>query len=91
MFQCLEEWLKYCWPIWKLSSDYKMISALLKVLLTSKDSEIATHIQKLLITLICLCKTDEQKQIIANLDKANEIQNTEFNLRIEAIKQEINV
>lgn len=89
--QCLEEWLKYCWPIWKLSSDHKMISALLKVLLTSKDSEITTHIQKVVITLICLCKTDEQKQIIANLDKANDIQNTEFNLRIEAIKQEINV
>ncbi|CAH2105364.1 unnamed protein product [Euphydryas editha] len=89
--QCLEEWLKYCWCIWKLSSDHKMISTLLKVLLTNKDNEIATHIEKLLITLISLCKTDEQKHIIANLDKADEIQNDDFNMRIEKIKQQIEV
>ncbi|XP_050343600.1 uncharacterized protein LOC126769101 [Nymphalis io] len=89
MLQCLEEWIRYCWCIWKLHSDHKMISILFKVLYTCKDEDIATHMQKLLITIISLCKTDEQEQIIADLEKAIDMENNNFNTRVETIKQEI--
>ncbi|XP_045765454.1 uncharacterized protein LOC123867453 [Maniola jurtina] len=86
--ECLDEWIIHCWCIWKLSSDYKIISTLLKILYTCQRVYIASRVQRLIIILICLCKDSEQKQLIANLEKANTIDNDVFKKRVEEIRQE---
>ncbi|XP_034830042.1 uncharacterized protein [Maniola hyperantus] len=87
--ECLDQWIIHCWCIWKLSSDYKIISILLKILYTSQKDDISLKIQRLIIILICLCKDNEQKKLIANLEKANTIDNNDvFKKRVQEIKQE---
>lgn len=88
-FQCLEEWIKYCWCAWKFSTDHKVISTLLKVLYECNNEETVAHIQRLVVTLISISKTEEQKQIMNNLEKANLVKKANFRDRINAIKQEI--
>lgn len=77
--------------MWKFSSDHKLISTLLKVLYECKNEETATQIHKLVVTMINICKVEEQKQILVNLEKANVIKNENFKQRINLIKQEIHI
>ncbi|XP_023941793.1 uncharacterized protein LOC112048495 [Bicyclus anynana] len=83
---CLDEWVVQCWCVWQLSTDYKMISVLLKVLYTCKVEQHADTIQSLIIILICLNKESDKKLLVANLDKAKFLDDKVFKFRIEKIK-----
>ncbi|VVC97702.1 unnamed protein product, partial [Leptidea sinapis] len=90
VLECLEKWIEFNWPVWRLENDYKVLRALLKVLYICKDDELNQQTYKLIVTLICLCTIDEQKLIINQLNEAQEIQCDNFKDKIENIKAFLN-
>ncbi|XP_050669955.1 uncharacterized protein LOC126968851 isoform X2 [Leptidea sinapis] len=88
--KCLETWIEFNWPVWRLENDYKVLCALLKVLYICKDDELNQQMYKIIVTLICLCTIDEQKLIINQLNEAQEIQCNNFKDKIENIKAFLN-
>ncbi|XP_041970701.1 uncharacterized protein LOC121727091, partial [Aricia agestis] len=67
--QCLKEWIKYCWCVWKFPKDHKMMSVLLKLLYTCKNEELIKVIQDIFLTLYSLCSNIEQEQILCEIQK----------------------
>ncbi|XP_072939378.1 uncharacterized protein [Epargyreus clarus] len=65
--ECLEEWIKYCWPVWKLPVDFKVLCALLKYYSKCNTGEGGLFVQRLIVTLVSLCSAEEQKQFVTKL------------------------
>ncbi|KAL0832594.1 hypothetical protein ABMA28_000792 [Loxostege sticticalis] len=71
VLECLENWIKYCWCVWKLAPNKKLMSALIKILYVScKEDDVAAKIQNIFLTLCKLCTEDEQKEIYNNIKKS---------------------
>ncbi|XP_031766618.2 uncharacterized protein LOC113515514 isoform X2 [Galleria mellonella] len=89
VLKCLEVWIKYCWCIWRLPSDQKFLSTLLKLLYVScQDEEKAARIQILIITLITLCTKEEQNALYKNIEESTvHINRPEFVNTLEVIKK----
>ncbi|CAK1545918.1 unnamed protein product [Leptosia nina] len=82
---CLEQWIVYCWPVWKYSLDHKMLSSLLKVLYVCKEEILVNLIQKIIVILISLCTPIEQKQLLHHLEKYQDIQCDFYSNKVEKI------
>lgn len=87
--ECLETWIRYCWCIWKLSSDHKVLSILFKVLYTCKEKCLLSKIQNLIQTLISLCNVEDQKKIRNSLEISPEMTNPDFIEAVQSIKNKI--
>ncbi|PZC85500.1 hypothetical protein B5X24_HaOG216608 [Helicoverpa armigera] len=87
VMQCLLMWIRHCWCIWRLPTDQKILSALIKTLYVAKDETTVVQLQQLISTLIKLCTEEEQKQIISNLESVPKESNNDFSKRINAIKE----
>lgn len=90
VLECLEMWIRHCWCVWKLTSDYKILSSLFKILYTSKDEITKLRIQNLILTLLKLCAKEEQMVIVKNFDKRPKCTNEDFVMRLDVIKKAIN-
>ncbi|XP_059056772.1 uncharacterized protein LOC131850537 [Achroia grisella] len=91
VLECLETWIKYCWCIWRFSSDQKILSTLLKLLyVSSGDEQKASKIRIVIITLVCLCTKEEQRIIYKNIEDATQqINKPEFVSSLEIIKNSV--
>ncbi|KAJ8733466.1 hypothetical protein PYW08_001764 [Mythimna loreyi] len=89
VMECFLMWIRYCWCIWKLSTDQKILAALIKTLYVAKDDTTISQIQNLIIALIHLCSKEEQMQICSNLETVPKGLNNDFLIRINAIKESI--
>ncbi|KAJ0178948.1 hypothetical protein K1T71_005723 [Dendrolimus kikuchii] len=87
LLRCFEMWIRHCWCVWKLSTDQKLLSLLVKLLYVTTE-EYWTKIAHLIITLIKLCSVEERKQISENLN-TSKFCNSKFLERLELIKREI--
>lgn len=88
LLECIEMWVKHCWCVWRLHSNQKLLSLLLKLLYCSVKEEFTSKIVNLLIVLINLCSKAEQKQIILDMN-ACEFTSLEFNKRLDLVKANI--
>ncbi|XP_075971428.1 uncharacterized protein LOC142973523 [Anticarsia gemmatalis] len=73
VLECLQTWVKYCWCVWKLSADHKMLSSLFKILYLTKKESTRKSIKELILTLINLCTEDEQAEIYENLQELSKM------------------
>ncbi|CAB3239093.1 unnamed protein product [Arctia plantaginis] len=78
VIECFQMWLRYCWCIWKLSANHKMLASLFKILYLSKNEVTQLKVQNLIVTLIKLCTKEEQIDILENLDDPLKCSNKDF-------------
>ncbi|XP_053604202.1 uncharacterized protein LOC128671592 [Plodia interpunctella] len=92
VLECLSVWLKHCWCVWRLASDQKMLSLLLKILfVTSEADTTVTVLLNLVLTMVQLCTKEEQLQICKNMESftATHKSNQSFLNNLEIIKKGI--
>ncbi|XP_063824007.1 TELO2-interacting protein 2-like [Ostrinia nubilalis] len=69
--ECLENWVKYCWCVWKLSQNQKLMSTLIKMLyICHKEKDALAKMQTIFLTLYKLCTESEKKAIYNNIEKS---------------------
>ncbi|CAG9795309.1 unnamed protein product [Diatraea saccharalis] len=91
--ECLENWISYCWCVWRLHPKMRLLSLLIRnMYIYCEQEKISTRLQNILITLFKLCTVDEHKQIHDYL--INQIRDNKFKecflMKLDIMKNELN-